>query len=337
MRKENIDLQAYNTFGISETAKLLFEIHSLDDLLANVTYLIPNKFMVLGGGSNVLFVDSPKQTIFLNRIKGITVKKKEGNHVFVNVGAGETWHDFVMFSLQQNWGGLENLSLIPGSVGASPIQNIGAYGVEVKDLISEVIYFDIDKNEVVNLNNEACEFGYRDSIFKNALKGKAIVLEVCFKLTLNEHNLNVNYGAIQSILKEKNINSPSIKDISDAVIAIRSSKLPDPRVLGNAGSFFKNPIVPIIILREIQKQFETVPFYEVDSLHVKIPAGWLIEQCGWKGKKVGNCGVHKNQALVIVNHGGASGQEIWNLSENIINDVHTKFGITLEREVTVYP
>jgi UDP-N-acetylmuramate dehydrogenase len=266
-------------------------------------------------------------------LKGIVVNDTKDNVVFVTVEAGENWHEFVLWCISQNYGGLENLSLIPGNVGTSPIQNIGAYGVEIKDVFHqlEAIEIDTGKTKIFKLND--CNFGYRNSVFKNELKGNYIITNVTFKLTKNSHRLNISYGAIKDFLK--NIEHPTLKDISDAVIAIRESKLPDPKKIGNSGSFFKNPIISIEHFKILQQKFPEIPHYIISEDEVKIPAGWLIEKSGFKGKRYGDAGVHKNQALVLVNYGNATGKEIYNLAEKIQQKIEADFNISLEIEVNV--
>lgn len=331
--QENISLKQYNTFGIKVNAKKFIEITSLNDLKELIFH--EKQFFILSGGSNLLLIkDVDKLVIHLNT-KGIVITKETDNHVFVKVQAGENWHEFVIWCINHNYGGIENLSLIPGNVGTTPIQNIGAYGVEVKDSIYLVEALEIKTSSSKSFTNKDCKFGYRDSVFKNELKGKYIITGVTFKLTKNHHNLNCSYGAIQSSLEKNNIKNPSIKDISDAVIMIRQSKLPDPNEIGNSGSFFKNPVISWVKFEELQKRHPKIPHYIVSESMVKVPAGWLVEQCGYKGKRFGDAGVHKNQALVLVNYGNATGKEILALSKNIQKDVFQKFKIKLEAEVNI--
>jgi UDP-N-acetylmuramate dehydrogenase len=254
--------------------------------------------------------------------------------VLVSAFAGEVWHDLVLYAIQNNLSGIENLSLIPGCVGAAPIQNIGAYGVEVKDTIHSLEAFNIKTKEIEMISTAQCKFGYRDSIFKNDVRGKYIITKVHFNLNTVQQ-INTTYGAIENELHQMGITQPTIKDVSDAVCAIRNSKLPNPKVIGNAGSFFKNPVIPNQKLNELREIYPTIISYKVDSAHSKLAAGWMIEQCGWKGKSNGNCGVHSKQALVLVNNGGANGTDVYDLSEQIIQSVKEKFSITLEREVNI--
>lgn len=265
---------------------------------------------------------------------GMSLEQEAGEDVLVSSGAGEVWHDFVLYTLDNGWYGLENLSLIPGSVGASPIQNIGAYGVELKDHLEYLEALNKETLQLETFTKEDCHFGYRESIFKGALKGKYIITRVIYRLSKNG-KINSSYGAISQQLETMGITDPTPKDISNAVIAIRRSKLPDPKEIGNSGSFFKNPIVPNDLFEILQKDYDDIPSYPVDETQVKIPAGWLIEKAGWKGKRFGSHGVHPHQALVLVNYGGATGEEIYALSSDIISSIEKKFGITLEREVNI--
>jgi UDP-N-acetylmuramate dehydrogenase len=269
-----------------------------------------------------------------NEIKGFEILDRTVDSVIVKAGAGEAWHEFVLKCIDEGLAGLENLSLIPGSVGASPMQNIGAYGVEIKDVFHSLEAYHLSSGEIHTFDAKICEFGYRESVFKRKMKGQYVILSVSFKLSSNP-NLNTSYGAIESELKHMGIEHPTIKDISNAVIAIRSSKLPNPKEIGNAGSFFKNPVVDDSIVAEILKTYPDAPNYPAESGKRKLAAGWLIEQAGWKGKTVENHGVHKLQALVLVNYGGATGQQIWDLSSAIIASIESKFGVTLEREVNI--
>ena len=331
--QENKSLKSYNTFGIDVKAKQFIEISSLKDLKELLK--IKKDFFILGGGSNLLLTkDIEKLVIHLN-LKGIEILGEAENDIFVKVQAGENWHEFVLWCLEHDFGGIENLSLIPGNVGTSPIQNIGAYGVELKDSMFELEALEIETGLVKNFKNADCGFGYRNSVFKNELKGKYIITNVTFKLTKNTHRHNSSYGAIQSEFKKNNIKNPTIKDISDAVISIRRSKLPDPKELGNSGSFFKNPVILKHQFRQLQHKFPKVPHYILSETEVKVPAGWLVEQCGFKGKRFGDAGVHKNQALVLVNYGHATGKEIFELSKKIQQTVLEKFDMELEAEVNI--
>ncbi len=329
----NISLKKYNTFGIDVVAASFVEINSIAELKSIIR--THKDFFVLSGGSNLLLTqDIQKLVIHLN-IKGIEMIKEHDNHVYIKVNAGENWHEFVLWCIDHGFGGIENMSLIPGNVGTSPIQNIGAYGVELKDTMYELEALEIESGNIVTFSNASCSFGYRNSVFKNELKGKYIITNVTFKLTKQSHNLNSSYGAIQSELEKENIENPTIKDISNAVIAIRRSKLPDPKEIGNSGSFFKNPVIMKHEFRQLQHKFPDVPHYIVSDTEVKVPAGWLVEQCGFKGKRYGDAGVHKKQALVLVNYDSATGREIFELSKKIQKTVFEKFEIQLEAEVNI--
>ena len=330
---QNISLKSFNTFGINVKAKQFVEISSFDEL--KQVLVLTKDFFILSGGSNILLLnDMDKLVVHLNT-KGIEVVQETSNHVFVKVQAGENWHQFVLWCIDHHYGGIENLSLIPGNVGTAPIQNIGAYGVELKDVMFETEALEIGTMKPKIFSNQDCEFGYRNSVFKNKLKDQYIITSVTFKLTKTAHHLNSSYGAIQSELDKNNIKSPSIKDISNAVIAIRQSKLPDPKKIGNSGSFFKNPIISMTHFKDLQKKYPDAPHYVISKDEIKVPAGWLVEQCGFKGKRYGDAGVHKKQALVLVNYGNATGDEIWALSKKIQKTVLKTFKITLEAEVNV--
>ncbi|MCF2875039.1 MULTISPECIES: UDP-N-acetylmuramate dehydrogenase [unclassified Tenacibaculum] len=331
--QENISLKKYNTFGIDVNAKRFVSIdslYSLQQLLKEEQDL----FLISGGSNMLLTKEIEKLVVHLN-LKGISIDRENHNDIYLTVNAGENWHDFVLWCVSQDYGGLENLSLIPGNVGTCPIQNIGAYGVEVKDTITRVEAINIETGKLVEFSNSECKFGYRNSIFKNEAKGKYIITSVSFLLTKNEHQLNTSYGAIETELASKNITSPTIKDISDAVIAIRQSKLPDPKEIGNSGSFFKNPVISKEHFEKLQNTFPNIPSYVVSDTEIKVPAGWLIEQSGFKGKRFGDYGVHEKQALVLVNYGDATGKEIYELAQQIQKTIENKFSIELEIEVNV--
>ncbi len=283
----------------------------------------------------MLFTKDFDGAVLKNEIKGITVSAETDDTIDLTVGAGEVWHDFVLYCVDHNFGGVENLSLIPGTVGASPMQNIGAYGVEIKDIFVRLEAVEIASGEVRTFTNEECHFGYRESIFKNTYKDRYVIVNVTYRLTKKNHELKTAYGAIQEELQRMQVSAPSIKDISNAVIAIRQSKLPDPKQIGNAGSFFKNPVVDISVYNKIAKEYENVPHYPAGEGKVKLAAGWLIEKAGWKGYRKDNYGVHEKQALVLVNLGNTDGKKIYNLSKAIIEDLNTKFGVVLEREVNI--
>ena len=331
---ENVNLREYTTFGVNATTRFFSTFTSNDELKALLQSNRDTTKFILGGGSNVLFANNLDALTLKNEIKGIEVVFQNSEEVVLKVGGGEVWHDFVIYCIENNYFGVENLSLIPGSVGACPIQNIGAYGVEVKHVIDKVEAIEITTGNLIQFTNEECKFGYRESIFKNTHKGKYIIVSVYFRLSKNG-TINIQYGAIQEELTKKGILSPTLSDVSNAVISIRQSKLPNPKELGNAGSFFKNPVVAQSVFASIQNEFPEVPSFPAGEGYVKIPAGWLIEKSGWKGKRKGNCGVHTNQALVLVNYGAASGNEILELSQDIMNDVFSKFSVSLEREVNI--
>lgn len=336
--QENVDLKALNTFGIQCTARYFTSIRHSSQLKALLELKIFSSHpkLVLGGGSNVLFTKNIFEGILIkNEIKGIEKVREDEDHVWLKVGAGEAWHAFVLYCVHHNFGGVENLSLIPGSVGAAPMQNIGAYGVEVKDVIESVGVFDFGTQTFSEILKSECHFGYRESLFKHEGKDRYFITHVTFKLSKHTHAFNTSYGAIKDVLIKMNINELSLKAISDAVITIRQSKLPDPVHIGNAGSFFKNPTIPVSHFEELKKVHSTMPMYSVDDRSVKIPAGWLIEQCGWKGKTVENIGVHAHQALVLVNYGGGDGTKIFELATSIQQSVFKKFGIQLQMEVNI--
>jgi UDP-N-acetylmuramate dehydrogenase len=331
--QQNISLKPYNTFGIDVIAEQFISVSSISELKE----IIKNhqSFFILGGGSNILFTQEKIPFVIHLNLKKIEIIQLTDDEVIVKVAAGENWHEFVVWCIEHNFGGLENLSLIPGNVGASPIQNIGAYGIEVKDVILEVETIEISTLKIHTFLNNECYFGYRDSVFKNSLKGKHIITAVTFKLSTKNHQLNVEYGAINDELKSRNINHPTIKDISDVVINIRESKLPNPKEIGNGGSFFKNPIISIHHFQKLQEKYPSIPHYPISETEVKIPAGWLIEQSGFKGKRIGDVGVHKNQALVLVNYGNAKGIEILSLAVEIQKTIKNNFDIHLEIEVNI--
>lgn len=335
--QDNFSLKAYNTFGVEAAAKYFTEVNTIEELKEAIRFSSSHSLPVLflGGGSNVLLTKDFEGAAIQINLKGITEEIVDENHILVTAKSGENWHEFVMYSLDKNYGGLENLSLIPGNVGTSPMQNIGAYGTEIKDIFVSCSVLNLDTLEIEVFDLEKCRFGYRDSIFKQEGKGKYVILEVTFRLTRKEHSIKTEYGAITAELEKLNIENPTIQDVSKAVITIRQSKLPDPKVIGNAGSFFKNPTIPLSQFEDLQLKFENIQGYP-NGNQVKVPAGWLIEQCGWKGKQIGNVASHQLQSLVIVNAtGNASGKEIYDFSTQIINSVKEKFGIELEREVNI--
>lgn len=335
--KEQVSLKGFNTFGIDAQAQYFAEVSSSADFLAlrEESVYKTADHLVLGGGSNILFTKNYAGLVIKNNLKGIDIIKQDENSVWVKVRAGEVWHDLVMWCVKNNFGGLENLSLIPGCVGAAPMQNIGAYGVEIKDTCETVVGLDMETGKETDFSNTDCQFGYRESVFKHELKNKFFITGVVFKLS-KKPSFNTSYGAIEQELAAMGVKELSIKAISDAVIRIRSSKLPDPKEKGNAGSFFKNPEVSKEKHDQLKQQFEKLVAYPLDNGNFKLAAGWLIEQCGLKGRGVGHAAVHDKQALVLVNLGGATGGDVYQLSEEVWQSVKEKFGVTLEREVNIY-
>ncbi len=357
---KDYDLTKLNTFGIKAKASLFVEINSEEELkeLFNLKEFQEQERLFLGGGSNVLFTKDFEGIVILNKLKGIEIINETSEYVFIKSMGGEWWNDLVNFAVDRGYWGIENLALIPGTVGATPVQNIGAYGIELKDILENVEAYDVKTAEKKVFTNTECEFGYRDSVFKSRLKGKYFILAVVLKLNKNS-NPNISYKFLKDYLMEKKLDETNIKNVNDAVAEIRRSKLPDPKILGNAGSFFKNVFVPVEKLKELLEIYPSMPYFEDGEMinpvisrprehvsatvtlgrpasnRVKIPAGWLIEQCGWKGKRIGNVGVHERQALVLVNYGGATGEEIKNLAEQIIDSVYQKFGLKLTLEVNL--
>lgn len=332
--QENVSLKNFNSFGIEAKARYFAEISNPEELTELFTdpQWLQTERLILGGGSNMLFIKDFDGLVIRINIRGI---EHRINHdkVIVEAGAGENWKELVNFCVDHGFAGIENLALIPGSVGASPVQNIGAYGVELKDVFQSCQAFEIATCEFKTFTREDCHFGYRESIFKQ-LKGRYIITSVKFCLSLIP-DLKLHYGAIEQELANRQITAPTIKDVAEIVSHIRVSKLPDPSTIGNAGSFFKNPVIPFARFTLLQKQYPQMVNYPLGEGMVKLAAGWLIEQCGWKGKVVGNTGTWKNQALVLVNHGSATGLEVYNLSSQIIDSVYTKFGVMLDREVNM--
>ena len=331
----NFSLKKHNTFGIEAKAKQFVVVHSVPDLKAVLQENPTEKKIILGGGSNMLLTQDIDALVIHVDLKGKKIIQQDADFVWVESQAGENWHEFVLWTIHQDFGGLENMSLIPGNVGTTPVQNIGAYGTEIKDTFISCEAVNIVTQEMKTFTNADCHFGYRESVFKQEAKDQYVITSVVFKLTKRNHKINISYGDIQSELAQKNIENPSLVDVSNAVIAIRQSKLPDPAALGNSGSFFKNPIVLKSEFEPIHKKFPEMKFYEISETEVKVPAGWLIEQAGFKGKRFGDAGIHKNQALVLVNYGNATGQEILNVSKNIQKTVFEIFGISIEAEVNV--
>ena len=329
-------LQPYNTFGIDVSAHYFCTIKTKDEIEQVIKEELKNysKFLFIGGGSNILFCSDFEGLVIENKIEGIEIIKEDNDFVWIKSLSGTNWHDLVLYCVERNYGGIENLSLIPGTVGAAPMQNIGAYGAELKDVFIELEAIDVKTAETKIFTKNDCNFGYRNSVFKNEEKGKYFIYSVTLKLSKHP-KVNVSYGDIQKILDAKNIADPTIENVSDVVIAIRESKLPNPKEIGNAGSFFKNPEIESALAEKIKMNYPEMPKYDLPNGNVKIPAAWLIEQCGWKGKHVGNTGNHDKQALVIVNYGNASGNEIRQHALTVQQSVLNKFGIALEAEVNM--
>ena len=332
--RNNITLKPFNTFGIDVKASEFASISSVEELKEALN-TNPSDLLVLGGGSNLLLTQDVDALVLHLNIKGVRVISRDENRVRIEVAAGENWHDFVCWCLKENFGGLENLSLIPGNVGTAPIQNIGAYGVELKDSFVSCEALHIQTKKLKVFSKKDCNFGYRNSIFKQELKGQYIITSVVFELSSQNHVIKTNYGAIESELENAGIESPTIQEVSEAVISIRNSKLPDPKRIGNSGSFFKNPVISASKFQILQSQFQDIPHYTISEDSIKIPAAWLIDTAGFKGKTFGNYGVHSKQALVLVNYGGASGKDILNLSLQIQNAVKLIFDVDLETEVNI--
>ncbi|MFC7773572.1 UDP-N-acetylmuramate dehydrogenase [Flavobacterium sp. GCM10027622] len=331
----NFSLKKHNTFGIDAKAKEFVAVHSVSELKEILEQNSAKKKFVLGGGSNMLLTQDVDALVIHIDLKGKKVIKEDDDFVWVEGQAGENWHEFVLWNIDHNFGGLENMSLIPGNVGTTPVQNIGAYGAEIKDTFISCDAINIATQEMKTFTKEECNFGYRESIFKHEAKDQYIITSVVFKLTKHNHKINISYGDITKELEKQNVAEASIKDVSNAVIAIRQSKLPDPKELGNSGSFFKNPIITREHFEKVHAQFPHMKYYEISPTEVKVPAGWLIEEAGFKGMRIGDAGVHKNQALVLVNYGNATGQEIVNLSKEIQKTIFEKYTIAIEAEVNV--
>jgi UDP-N-acetylmuramate dehydrogenase len=333
---ENQSLKPYNTFGVNVYAQYFCTINTKEETEQIIKSILKNysKFIFIGGGSNILFCSDFEGLVMENKIEGIEIIKEDNDFVWIKSLSGTNWHNLVLYGVERNYGGIENLSLIPGTVGAAPMQNIGAYGAELKDVFIELEAIDVKTAETKTFTKNDCNFGYRDSVFKKEEKGKYFIYSVTLKLSKHPE-VNVAYGDIQKILDAKNIINPTIKNVSEAVIAIRESKLPNPKEIGNAGSFFKNPEIETALAEKIKRIYPDMPKYDLPNGKVKIPAAWLIEQCGWKGKRVGNTGNHNKQALVIVNYGNATGNEIRQHALNVQQSVLNKFGIALEAEVNM--
>jgi UDP-N-acetylmuramate dehydrogenase len=331
----NFSLKKYNTFGIEAKAKQFVAVHSNDELQSVLENYASDKKFILGGGSNMLLTQDIDALVIHIDLKGKKIINEDDDFVWVESQAGEVWHEFVLWTIEQNFGGLENMSLIPGNVGTTPVQNIGAYGTEIKDTFVSCEAMKIATQELKVFSKEECNFGYRESIFKHEAKDKFVITSVVFKLTKRNHKINTSYGDITKELENKNVTIPTLKDVSNAVIAIRQSKLPDPKELGNSGSFFKNPIISKSEFEKVYALHPEMPHYVISETEVKVPAGWLIEKAGFKGKRFGDAGIHKNQALVLVNYGNATGQEILAVSRDVQATVLKEFGIAIEAEVNV--
>jgi len=332
---DNASLKSFNTFGINAKAQSYCNISTIEDLRTVLKEHHSNPLFILGGGSNMLLTKDIEALVLHINLKGIEIVSEKENTVIIKAMAGENWHNFVLWCLQHNYGGIENLSLIPGNIGTAPIQNIGAYGVELKDAFVSCEATNIDDQSIKTFSKSDCKFGYRESIFKQDLKGQYIITSVNIELTKINHKLHTDYGVIRNELKVQEIENPTIQDISNAVIAIRQSKLPDPKEIGNSGSFFKNPIISAKEFIELERNFPDVPSYKISEEAVKIPAGWLIEKAGFKGKRFNDYGVHNKQALVLVNYGNASGKEIFELAQLIQKTVKRLFNISIDTEVNI--
>lgn len=337
MFNKGVDLSDFNTLGIPAKALLYTEITGKEQLteLAASGFFEQENWFVFGGGSNVLFKSNLDRAVIRMAISGIRVTEESDKEVRVQMGAGEDWHGIVEWAVYRNYGGIENLALIPGTAGAAPIQNIGAYGAEFADVFEELELYNPDLKKFQILNKEECRFGYRDSIFKHELKGKAIITGITLRLTKSGHAVNSSYASLENYFEERGVDKPQIKDVFEAVVNVRKSKLPDPELIGNAGSFFKNPVVGQQMYQTLKNRYSEMPSFRMENNLYKIPAGWLIEKTGWKGKRIGNVGCYKNQALVIVNHGGATGEEIMKFAAGVQKSVSDKFGIDLVPEVNI--
>ena len=331
----HFSLKKFNTFGIEAKAEQFVSVENEAQLKIVLAKHKTEKTLVLGGGSNMLLTKDIDALVIHINLKGKKIIKEDEDYVWVESKAGENWHEFVLWTIENDFGGLENMSLIPGNVGTTPVQNIGAYGAEIKDTMISCDAIKIDDQTLKQFTNSECHFGYRESVFKNEAKDQYIITAVVFKLTKRNHKINISYGDISAELTKQNKHNPTLKDVSNAVISIRQSKLPDPKVLGNSGSFFKNPLVLKTHFEKIYKKFPDIKYYEVSATEVKVPAGWLIEQAGFKGKRFGDAGVHVNQALVLVNYGNATGLELLNLSKIIQETIYKTYGIRIEAEVNV--
>jgi len=334
--QHDVSLKAYNTFGIDVKARYFVAVDNEDELRQIIRQVYADEIFIISGGSNMLLTQDIDKTVIFISNKGINIHQENDDHVLVDVASGENWHNFVMWAVHHDLGGIENLALIPGFVGTSPIQNIGAYGVELKDSFEQCEAIQIQTGEKRFFTNAECQFGYRDSIFKNELANQYIITRVRFKLTKKPHRIQADYKSLKNYLEEKNIKKPDIADIANAVTAIRKSKLPNPKEIGNSGSFFKNPIISKEKFEDLQASYPDIPAFKLDNNKIKVPAGWLIEYCGFKGYRKGDAGVHNKQALVLVNHANASGQEILELSKQIRQSVKETFEIHLTPEVNIF-
>jgi len=332
---ENISLKSYNTFGIDVNARYFSEINKDEEIYPFLGGIKPERkpLLILGGGSNILFTKDFPGTVLKISTKGIRITEEDENYVVLQGNAGEDWDSFVQYSVEKGWGGLENLSLIPGNVGTCPVQNIGAYGVEIKDVFVQLEGLFLDSGERKIFTKEDCGFGYRESIFKRHLKDHFVILNVSFRLQ-KRPSLCLEYGMIKEELARRKIQHPDLLTVREAICTIRKAKLPDPAKIGNAGSFFKNPVIPVVQFNQILNRFPDIVYFPQDNM-IKLAAAWLIEQCGWKGRRIGNTGVHSSQPLVLVNYGNASGKEIWDLGSEVQRTVYEKFGILLETEVNI--
>lgn len=333
---ENYSLLTHNTFGIAGSCRRFVEFDNVNDVQTFVHTLTEagRPLLIIGSGSNLLLTRDFAGTVLHSAIKGREVVKRSNERIWLRCGSGETWDDIVAYAVSNGWHGAENLSLIPGEVGASAVQNIGAYGVEAKDLITKVEAVEIATGNIVEINREECHYAYRQSRFKNEWKNRYVITHVTYSFSLS-FCPDLDYGNIRQSLEKQGITTPTAQQLRQTIIDIRNAKLPDPKVMGNAGSFFMNPIVERDVYEHLAAQYEAMPHYVVDANHVKIPAGWMIEQCGWKGASLGRAGVHNRQALVLVNRGGATGEEIVTLYKRIIEDVRNKFGVEIRPEVNV--
>ena len=333
--QQNKSLKAFNTFGVESHAEWFVEARTADEVWSCLETFRDKPIMVLGGGSNLLLTKDLSGVVLKISLKGIAVVQESENHVVLEVQAGEVWHDIVQYCLEQDYGGIENLALIPGQMGTAPIQNIGAYGVELKDVFDSCVALNRNTGQKEVFNLDDCHFGYRESVFKNELKNQYVILSVRVRLTKRQHELKLDYGSISEGLQQQGVNNPGIRQVAQAVIAIRQSKLPDPKILGNSGSFFKNPIVSEAEVNRLQGLYPDLPSYQAGNHLKKIPAGWLIQHAGYKGYRQGDAGVHENQALVLVNYGEATGLEIKELAQTIQDKVFNDFGIKLTPEVNI--